>query len=219
MLAQQLGALDAGGDVGRHRVGEVQVLHRERLLPGAAVEVEDAERLAWRAQQDAEDRGHRPLGDAPGVRQFGVFIDAVAEDRLAATEAAISQALAELEASAGLGSACGGGTRLGAARGDRLDFEFVVDGIVQDDGAALGVEDRDTVVEDRLEEVLFLFDVDEMVPGAQQRTQLLAGTRAMLAVDRQPFDRLVPTRLGGPRDAHQIRQRLAADVRVGVVVA
>src|SRR5690606_17100900 len=61
-----------------------------------------------------------------------------------------------------------GGAGLGAAGGDGLEREAVVGGLAQDDGAALGVEDGDGVVEDGLEQVLFLLDVDEVVPGAEQ---------------------------------------------------
>ena len=137
--------------------------------------MQDAEALARRAQQHAQHRGHRPLGDALGHRQFGVFLDAVAEDRLAAADAAVGQALAELEAAAG--SPRPATTARGSLRPEtmRLELELVLRPFGQHDGAALGVEHGDGVVQNRVEKVFFLLDVAEVVAGPEQGDQLVAG--------------------------------------------
>ena len=120
------------------------------FLPVAAVEVQHAQALARRAQQHAQDRGHGPVGDADGPLQFGVVVDAAAQDRFAAAEAALGQVLAEVEAAAAT-------SPLPEARA--RSAQAAVGPVGQDDGAALGVEHGDGVVEDRVEQFFFAFEV------------------------------------------------------------
>src|SRR2546426_483720 len=79
-------------------VGQVQIIRGERLLPGTAIQMQDAESLPRSPQQHAQHGGHRSLGDALGQRQLGVFLDAMTEDRFALREAALSEALVEAKA-------------------------------------------------------------------------------------------------------------------------
>src|SRR5262249_9501370 len=93
------------------------------------------------------------------------------------------------------------GARLGAASGEGAQAERPAGPVGQHDGAALGIEDGDGIVEDRLQQVFLAVEVDEVATGAQHGVQLFARTRAAVTVEGQPLQRLVPGGPGGGLDA------------------
>ena len=183
LLAQELGALDAGRDVGGQGVGQVQVVLGERLLHRAAVEVQDAQAFARRAQQHAQDRGHGALGDAAGAGQFGIFARRW-QHRIDSPRVKERWARFWLKP--------GRLAILAVAAGQGAQLQRAVRPLGQDDGAALGVERADGVVEDRVQQLFFAFQVDEVMAGPQQGQQLLARPRAAVAVEGQALRGRLP---------------------------
>ncbi len=70
------------------------------------------------------------------------------------------------------------------------------------DGAALGFEGGDRVVENGVQELVLALEVDQVMAGTQQRQQLLPLARTAFAVERQSLDRLVPAVDLGRLDEH-----------------
>ena len=147
----------------------------ERLFHRAAVEMQNAEPFARRAQEDAQDGRHGSLGDAAGAEQLRVLIDAGAQDRLPLGEAAMGQALAE-------GGAAGD---LFVAGVEGAQAQGSVRAVGQHDGAALGLQRGDGVAQDRVQELFFAFQVDQMMAGAEQGLKLIAGPRRLLRARRR----------------------------------
>ena len=123
-----------------------------------AVEVQHAERFARRAEQHAQHGRHRPVGDALGRRQFGIVIDARTEIRLAPGEASLGDLLAVVETP---------GLTLNQPVGQRPNLQLLIGPVRQDDRSALGVEHVHGVVQDGVEQFVFLVDVVQMVAGSQ----------------------------------------------------
>ena len=90
-----------------------------------------------------------------------------------------------------------------------LEFELVLRPLGQHDGAALGVEHGDGVVQYRMKKVFFLLDVAEVVAGPEQGHELVAGAGRAATVEGQALQGLVPGRLGRALDAHAVVGRLA----------
>src|SRR5262249_7547890 len=68
----------------------------------------------------------------------------------------------------------------------------------QHNRAALGVEGADGVVENRVQQLFFVFEVNEMMAGAQQGQELLARPRTAVAVEGDALQRVLPG-IGGGR--------------------
>ena len=90
--------------------------------------------------------------------EFRIVIDAAAQDRFAAFEAALGELVAEVEAAGGI-----------AGEGAKLQLVVAVG---QDNGAALGVEHGDGVVEDRVQQFGFALEMHQVVSGAKQSEEL-----------------------------------------------
>ncbi len=86
---------------------------------------------------------------------------------------------------------------LAVAAGQGAQFERPGLRLRQDDGAALGVERADGVIENGVQQVLFAFQVHQVVTGAQEGQKLFARTRAAVAVVSQTVDGVFPGIAGG----------------------
>ena len=71
------------------------------------------------------------------------------------------------------------------AGGQGAQLQLVVRPLGQHDGAALGVQRADRVVEDRVQQVVIAFEVNEVMAGPEQGLELLAGARAASRVQGQ----------------------------------
>src|SRR5262249_56745821 len=114
--------------------------------------------------------------------QLGVVVDAVAQDRLPAGEAPVGQTMAK--------SAGGGGFAATAGQGAELQHAIGVVG--QNDRSALRVKGADGIVEDAVQEVFLTLRVSQMMPGPQQRQQLLAWPGTAVAIVSKALKRVLP---------------------------
>ena len=119
----------------------MQIFRRERFLPIATVQVQDAQSFSRSPQQDAKDRGHRSFMNALGGGQLRIVAHAATEDRLPLGEGAVGNALAEGMAALGLAPTSGQGPQTQLAAGT----------VRQNDGAALCVQGTNGVVQDRMQ--------------------------------------------------------------------
>ena len=138
--------------------------------------------LAGGAKQHAQHRGHRPIGDADVVANFLVFLDRATQDRFAEAEAALGQTLAVVSP----------GVAFTTAGGEGLEFEVVVHALGQDDRTPLGVEHADGVVQHRLKQGVLALGADQVMAGAEQGEQLVAGTGGVVAVQQEAVDAFLP---------------------------
>ncbi len=188
LFLHQLRAFDADRGGGGQGVGEVEVVLAERLLPEVSIQVEDAELSPRGAKQDAHDGSHGAVGDALSHFQVGIFIDAAAEDRFAALVAALGEAVAEMESSGGI-----------AGQRTKLKGTFAVG---EHDRAALGVEDHHRIVQNRMQQFGFAFEMRDVMAGAKQGPQLFAWPRAAIAIEGQAVEGLFPRLVGGGLDIY-----------------
>ncbi len=63
-LLNALSTLDRLGKVSGDGIGQTKIIGRESLLRESPAQVQDAQAAARRPQQGADDRAHRPIGDA-----------------------------------------------------------------------------------------------------------------------------------------------------------
>ena len=170
-------------------VRQVQVVLGERVLHQVAVQVQNPDRPAGGPQQHAQDRRHRPVGDALRHLQLVVLVHRAVEDRLAPGEAPLGELLGEVEPAARLAVPDG--------RLAQPQLRLRPAPLGQHDRPALGVEHVDRVVEDGVEEMVLVVDVDEVVAGPDQSPELVAGPGQLLAVERDPPQPLLIARRGG----------------------
>src|SRR5262245_10033679 len=72
------------------------------------------------------------------------------------------------------------------------------------DRAALGIERADGVVQNRMEQVFFVFQAAQVMAGPQQGEQLFAGARAAVAIEGDAADRVFPRVAGDGFDQEMI---------------
>src|SRR6266849_7837731 len=158
LLVEKLGAFNSRRHTSRQGVGQVKVFRREGFLPVAPVQVQDAQTLSRRAQEDTKNRCHGAFMDALSSGQLRIVSNATTKDRLALGKGAIGHALTEGMASLGLTASGGQGPQAQLATGT----------VGQDDGASLRVQGADSVVQNGMQQIFPDFDVAQVMAGAKQ---------------------------------------------------
>src|ERR1700681_1787818 len=120
--------------------------------------MEHSQALARRLQEDADHRRHSPFVNTLRDGQFRIVADTRAKNRLAAHKGAVSSAIAELRAAA----------RIIAAGGQGAEPQVPTGSIREHDGATLRIESSDRIIQYRVQQLVFVFDVAEIVTGTQQ---------------------------------------------------
>ena len=145
--------------------------------------MQHAQPLPRGPQEHAQDARHRAVGDALRHLRLVVAGEGAVEQRHAARVAAVRELLGEVEPA----------RRLAAADRQRPQTQLRLQTLAlgQHDRAALRLQHADRVVEDRVEQLVLALEVHEVVPGAQQCEELLAGPRHLVAVERDPPDALL----------------------------
>ena len=185
-----MGRLDSHRHAGGDGVGHVEIILREGRLHRPAVEMKDPQTLSGRAKEGADNRSHRPLLHTAGRLQIGIGLDVPAEHRFALIEAALGQRLAEgfplLEMWLG---------------GNRPRLQLARLFIAQHNRAALSVQHRYRVVQDRLQHLVNGGDIAKVIAGSQQGQKMLAVLESLFGFAAQAFQSFFPGALRSGLDA------------------